>query len=138
MGVDQSGYPKIQGRPPQYMLHFTSLLVAVVDIYDALRTVRPYRPALTVAKASTILIRDAMSGKLHKEYVSSFLFLVNVLSVGRRVVLSDRSRGVIVETHTSHPLCPWVGDEHGRVRDLSDPSAPLIWEVMEDAMDDLQ
>ena len=138
MGANQSGYPKVQGRLRQYKLHEASLLVAVADVYDALRTVRPYRPAMTVAKAATILIRDAMSGKLHKEYVSSFLFLVNVLSVGRQVVLSDGSCGVIVETHTSHPLCPWVGDEHGRVRDLSDPSAPLIWEVMEDAMDDLQ
>jgi HD-GYP domain-containing protein (c-di-GMP phosphodiesterase class II) len=138
MGVDQSGYPKIQGRPPQYMLHFTSLLVAVVDIYDALRTVRPYRPALTVAKASTILIRDAMSGKLHKEYVSSFLLLLNVLAAGRRVVLSDGSRGMIVETHTGSPLCPMIGDESGRVRDLSDPGSPTIWEVEEDTTSDLQ
>ena len=138
MGVDQSGYPKIQGRPPQYMLHFTSLLVAVVDIYDALRTVRPYRPALTVAKASTILIRDAMSGKLHKEYVSSFLLLLNVLAAGRGVVLSDGSRGMIVETHTGYPLCPMIGDESGRVRDLSDPGSPTIWEVEEDTTSDLQ
>jgi HD-GYP domain-containing protein (c-di-GMP phosphodiesterase class II) len=138
MGVDQSGYPKIRGRPPQYMLHSTSLLVAVVDIYDALRTVRPYRPALTVAKASTILIRDAISGKLHKEYVSSFLSLLNVLAAGRRVVLSDGSRGMIVETHTGYPLCPMIGDENGRVQDLSVPSAPTIWEVEEDSADDLQ
>jgi HD-GYP domain-containing protein (c-di-GMP phosphodiesterase class II) len=138
MGVDQSGYPKIQGRPPQYMLHFTSLLVAVVDIYDALRTVRPYRPALSVAKASTILIKDAMSGKLHKEYVSSFLLLLNVLAAGRGVVLSDGSRGMIVETHTGYPLCPMIGDESGRVRDLSDPGSPTIWEVEEDTTSDLQ
>jgi HD-GYP domain-containing protein (c-di-GMP phosphodiesterase class II) len=120
------------------MLHSTSLLVAVVDIYDALRTVRPYRPALTVAKASTILIRDAISGKLHKEYVSSFLSLLNVLAAGRRVVLSDGSRGMIVETHTGYPLCPMIGDENGRVQDLSAPSAPTIWEVEEDSADDLQ
>jgi HD-GYP domain-containing protein (c-di-GMP phosphodiesterase class II) len=138
MGVDQSGYPKIQGRPPQYMLHFTSLLVAVVDIYDALRTVRPYRPALSVAKASTILIKDAMSGKLHKEYVSSFLLLLNVLAAGRGVVLSDGSRGMIVETHTGYPLCPMIGDESGRVRDLSDSGSPTIWEVEEDTTSDLQ
>jgi len=120
------------------MLHFTSLLVAVVDIYDALRTVRPYRPALSVAKASTILIKDAMSGKLHKEYVSSFLLLLNVLAAGRGVVLSDGSRGMIVETHTGYPLCPMIGDESGRVRDLSDPGSPTIWEVEEDTTSDLQ
>jgi HD-GYP domain-containing protein (c-di-GMP phosphodiesterase class II) len=132
MGANQSGYPNVQGRMPQYALHFSSLLVAVADVYDALRTVRPYRPALTVAKAATILIRDALAGKLQKEYVSSFLLLLNVLAAGRRVVLSDGSHGMIVETHTGSPLCPMVGDEHGRVRDLSVPSSPTIWEVEED------
>ena len=103
MGIDQSGYPRVQGRFPQYTLHFASSLIAVADVYDALRTVRPYRPAMTVAKASTILIRDAVSGKLHKEYVSSFLLLLNVLAAGRRVVLSDGSRGIIVR-HIPGPI----------------------------------
>jgi HD-GYP domain-containing protein (c-di-GMP phosphodiesterase class II) len=138
MGANQSGYPKVQGRLPQHTLHFASLLVAVADVYDALRTVRPYRRAMTVAKAATILIRDALSGKLHKEYVSSFLLLLNVLAAGRRVVLSDGSCGMIVETQTGYPLCPMVGDEHGRIRDLSTPSSPTIWEVEEDSTDDLQ
>ena len=39
---------------------------------------------------------------------------------------------MIVETHTGRPLSPMVGDDHGRVRDLSLPSAPTIWEVEED------
>ena len=138
MGANQSGYPKVQGRLPQHTLHFASLLVAVADVYDALRTVRPYRRALTVAQAATILIRDALSGKFHKEYVSSFLLLLNVLAAGRRVVLSDGSCGMIVETHTGYPLCPMIGDEQGRIRDLSDPSAPTIWEVKEDSTGDLQ
>jgi HD-GYP domain-containing protein (c-di-GMP phosphodiesterase class II) len=137
MGADHSGYPKVQGHLPQHTQHFASLLVAVADVYDALRTVRPYRPALSVAKAATILIRDALSGKLHKEYVSSFLLLLNVMAAGRRVVLSDGSCGMIVETQTGHPLCPMVGDEHGRIRNLSDPSSPTIWEVKEDSTDDL-
>jgi len=138
MGADQSGYPKVQRHLPQHTLHFASLLIAVADVYDALRTIRPYRQALTVAKAATILIRDALSGKLHKEYVSSFLLLLNVLAAGRRVVLSDGSCGMIVETHTGYPLCPMVGDEHGRIRDLSAPSSPTIWEVVEDSTDDPQ
>jgi HD-GYP domain-containing protein (c-di-GMP phosphodiesterase class II) len=118
---------------PQHTLHFSSLLVAIADVYDALRTVRPYRPALSVAKTSTILIKDALAGKLHKEYVSRFLLLLNVLVPGRQVVLSDGSHGMIVETHTGYPLCPVVSDEQGKVRDLSDPSAPAISEVTEES-----
>jgi HD-GYP domain-containing protein (c-di-GMP phosphodiesterase class II) len=138
MGANQSGYPKVQGRLPQHTLHFASLLVAVADVYDALRTVRPYRQALTVAKAATILIRDSFSGKLHKAYVSSFLLLLNVLAAGRRVILSDGSCWTIVEAHSEYPLCPMVGDEHGRILDLSDPLAPTIWQVEEDSSRDLQ
>jgi HD-GYP domain-containing protein (c-di-GMP phosphodiesterase class II) len=138
MGANRSGYPKVQRNLPQHTLHFASLLVAIADVYDALRTVRPYRPALTVAKAATILIRDALSGKLHKEYVSRFLLLLNVLSPGRRVLLSDGSSGMIVETHAGYPLCPIVSDEHGGVRDLSEPSATTISGVEEDSIGDLQ
>lgn len=132
MGFNQSGYPRVQHRMPFYPLHFASQLVAVSDVYDALRTVRPYRPALSTAKAATILIRDAFAGKLNKDYVSSFLLLLNVLSAGRRVILSDGTKGMIVETQTGRPLCPMIGDEQGRVFDLSEPSAPTIWEVEED------
>ncbi len=138
MGANQSGYPKVPKNLPQYTLHFASLLVAVADVYDALRTVRPYRPALTVAKATTILIKDALSGRLHKEYVSRFLLLLNVLAPGRRVVLSDGSCGIIIETHAGYPLCPMVSDEHGKVRDLSEPSAPTISEVKEESTGDPQ
>lgn len=138
MGANQSGYPKVQRNLPQHTLHFASLLVAIADVYDALRTVRPYRPALSVAKTATILIKDTLAGKLHKEYVSRFLSLLNVLAPGRRVVLSDGSSGMIVETHAGYPLCPIVSDEHGGVRDLSEPSAPSIREVQEESTGDPQ
>jgi HD-GYP domain-containing protein (c-di-GMP phosphodiesterase class II) len=114
------------------MLHFGSLIVAIADVYDALRTVRPYRPALSVAKTATILIKGALAGKLHKEYVSRFLSFLNVLAPGRRVVLSDGSSGMIIETHAGYPLCPIVSDDHGGVRDLSEPSAPTISEIEEE------
>ncbi|MBP1697357.1 MAG: hypothetical protein H6Q41_2545, partial [Deltaproteobacteria bacterium] len=87
----------VKGNLPQHTLHFASLLVAIADVYDALRTVRPYRPALSVAKTATILIKDTLAGKLHREYVSKFLLLLNVLAPGRRVILSDGSSGMIVE-----------------------------------------
>jgi len=132
MGADQSGYPRLPASFGPHKLHFASLLVAVADVFDALRTVRPYRPAMSIAKASTILIKDAMAGKLHKGYVSSFLSLLNVLVPGRRVVLSDGSRGVIVEIQTGNILTPKVRDGDGQICDLSNPLAPSISEVEEE------
>jgi HD-GYP domain-containing protein (c-di-GMP phosphodiesterase class II) len=133
MGANQSGYPNVKRNLPQHTLHFASLIVAIADVYDALRTVRPYRPALSVAKTATILIKDTVAGKLHREYVSRFLSLLNVLAPGRRVILSDGSSGMIVETRDGFPLCPIVSNEHGGVRDLSEPSAPTISEVEEES-----
>ncbi len=138
MGADQSGYPKAQGNLPQHTLHFASLLVAIADVYDALRTVRPYRPPLSVAKAATILIKDALTGKLHKEYVSRFLSLLKVLVPGRQIILSDGRSGMIVETHPDHPLCPTVRGEYGELRDLSEPLAPTISEIKEESTGGLQ
>ncbi|MGE5842877.1 MAG: HD-GYP domain-containing protein [Deltaproteobacteria bacterium] len=138
MGANQSGYPKVKGNLPRHTLHFASLLVAIADVYDALRTVRPYRPALSVAKTATTLIKDTSAGKLHREYVSKFLLLLNVLAPGRRVIFSDGSSGMIVEVRDGYPLCPIVSDEHGGVRDLSEPSAPTISEVEEESTGGVQ
>ena len=133
MGADQSGYPRLSACLKPHKLNLASLLVAVADIYDALRTVRPYRPALSVAKASTILIKDAFSGRLHRDYVSTLLSLLEVLIPGRGVILSDGSHGTIVEARRSHLLNPIVKTEEGRLHDLSNPSAPQLSEVKEEA-----
>ena len=132
MGADHSGYPRVAAPMNCFEPHFASLLVAVVDVYDALRTIRPYREASSVARASTILIRDAMSGRLHREYVSAFLQLVGVLAPGRPVILSDGSRGTIVEARKDCALTPIVESEDGQLYDLSDPLVPTLAEVEEE------
>jgi HD-GYP domain-containing protein (c-di-GMP phosphodiesterase class II) len=134
MGADQSGYPRLSACLKPHKLHFASFLISVADVYDALRTVRPYRPALSVAQASTILIKDASSGRLHRNYVSALLSLLEVLIPGRGVILSDGSHGTIVETRRIHLLNPIVKNEEGRLHDLSNPSAPQLSEVKEEAM----
>jgi HD-GYP domain-containing protein (c-di-GMP phosphodiesterase class II) len=99
----------------------------VADIYDALRTVRPYRPAMSVAKACSILLQEAMSGKLDRGYVSSFLTLLEVLSPGRSVVLSDGTRAVILTTREKDPLAPTVEREDGHTYDLdSSPGLSIL------------
>lgn len=41
MKYDGTGYPKIKGGGGQ---HIVSQMVSIADVYDALRTIRPYRP----------------------------------------------------------------------------------------------
>ena len=81
----------------------------------------------------TILIRDVLSGRLRREYVSTFLQLVGVLAPGRHVVLTDGSHGIIVETRKDCALTPIVETEEGQKHDLSTPLPPALAEVGEEA-----
>jgi HD-GYP domain-containing protein (c-di-GMP phosphodiesterase class II) len=130
--ADHSGYPKLPAALSSHKLHPASLIVAVADIYDALRTVRPYRPAMSVAKSCSILLGEAISGALDKGYVSSFLTLLKVLAPGRRVVLSDGSQAVILKASANDPLAPMVEREDGYVCDLSSSQDLSILEVEEE------
>jgi HD-GYP domain-containing protein (c-di-GMP phosphodiesterase class II) len=133
-GANHSGYPDRPAGLGSRRPHLASLIVAVADVYDALRTIRPYRPALTIARASSILVEEAISGKLDKHCVSSFLVLLKVLVPGRHIGLSDGSRGVILETHQAAPLVPIVEREDGTVYDLSASAAVWISNVAEEMM----
>jgi HD-GYP domain-containing protein (c-di-GMP phosphodiesterase class II) len=130
--ANHSGYPKLPAGLRSHKLHPASLIIAVADIYDALRTVRPYRPAMSVAKACSILLREAMSGALDKGYVSSFFALLEVLAPGRSVVLSDGSRAFILKASANNPLAPLVEREDGYMCDLSSSQSPSIIEVEEE------
>ena len=133
MGANQSGYPKPPDCLGAHRLHYASLLVAVADVFDALRTVRPYRPALNIEKVSTILLKEMISGKLHKEYVSALFMLLKVLVPGRKVVLSNsETRGYRrnVPEQCTNTHCR--ESEDGEIFDLSVPSSPDLFEVVEE------
>lgn len=49
------GYPKM---PPRWRMHLASQIVQVADVYDALRTNRPYRAAMTIEQARAAMEQD--------------------------------------------------------------------------------
>ena len=55
MHLDGTGYPGGGSRTP----HLCSQIVQLADVYDALRTHRPYRPALSLAETTRILQEGA-------------------------------------------------------------------------------
>ena len=64
--LDGTGYPDgLKGEE----LSLSSRIMAVVDIYDALVTDRPYRKGMSKEKALKIISREADQGKLDKEVV---------------------------------------------------------------------
>ena len=49
---DRTGYPKVRTREP---LHIASHMTQIADVYDALRSHRPYRPSLELERTLSIM-----------------------------------------------------------------------------------
>jgi putative nucleotidyltransferase with HDIG domain len=49
---DRTGYPKVRTRDP---LHVASYMTQIADVYDALRSHRPYRPSLELERTLSIM-----------------------------------------------------------------------------------
>jgi putative nucleotidyltransferase with HDIG domain len=129
MGANLSGYPT-----PRWKIaaHPASRLVAVADVFDALRTIRPYRGALTEVQASNIILQDCQRGMLESACVSALFGLLGLLGVGQRVDLADGGSGTVIAPGGSDRLRPLVETEGGELIDLADPSAHQIAALREE------
>lgn len=78
MHLDGSGYPE---RPKGWRPHFCAQIVQQADVYDALRTHRPYRAAMTADEAAGIL-RQGAGTRYDADLVE--LFITGVVSRSRR------------------------------------------------------
>jgi putative two-component system response regulator len=68
--VDGSGYPDgLRGEE----IPLGARIMAVVDVYDALRTERPYKPALSHQEAVAILQRETQAGSWDPHVVRTFM-----------------------------------------------------------------
>jgi putative two-component system response regulator len=70
---DGSGYPDgLAGEN----IPLLARVLQVVDVYDALRTARPYKPALSHEAAIQVMQREADSGMLDPQIVRAFVSMV--------------------------------------------------------------
>jgi putative two-component system response regulator len=68
-----TGYPDgLKGRD----IPLLARILQVVDVYDALRTARPYKPALSHDQASITMRDEARSGFWDEELVTDFLSML--------------------------------------------------------------
>ena len=70
------GYPKV---PKDWKLNLASRVVQLADVFDALRTYRPYRPGLPVPRIVEVMKNDV--GTFFDADLLE-LFLLNVVSRG--------------------------------------------------------
>jgi putative two-component system response regulator len=71
--LDGSGYPDgLKGGAISPLAQ----VIAIVDVFDALTTTRPYRPALTMTRAYEELLAEARAGRLNGALVHAFIDLL--------------------------------------------------------------
>ena len=76
--LDGSGYPQgLRGDDVPLLAH----IVGICDVYDALTSHRPYRPALSAEEAARHLLKETAQGKFNREYVDAFLSVVGIGAV---------------------------------------------------------
>ncbi|QDT39633.1 Cyclic di-GMP phosphodiesterase response regulator RpfG [Stratiformator vulcanicus] len=83
---DGSGYPR--GRDAT-QIHFLSKVAAVADVYVALASPRPHRPAMLPYKAVEKILQDTRAGLFDPSAVRALLRTVSLFPLGSYVKLSD-------------------------------------------------
>lgn len=85
--LDGSGYPDgLRGDA----IPLLAQIVSVVDVFDAMTSARPYRPAFPRETASAELLREKAAGRLNPTLVDAFLSIDDPFDFGASL-MRDRS-----------------------------------------------
>ena len=87
--------------------HLASQLVAIADVYDALRSPRPYRAALPPDRALDEMWKDA-DAKLDRALLEGFSRMVGHYPPGTCVKLAGGHVGFVLRANPDHPSSPHV------------------------------
>jgi putative two-component system response regulator len=71
--ADGSGYPDGLFR---HDIPLLARILQVVDVYDALRTARPYKPALNHEQSAVTMVDEARGGLWDEELVAEFFAML--------------------------------------------------------------
>lgn len=89
---DGKGYPrKVFGRE----LSLASMIVSISDVYDALRSTRPYREGLAPEVAFKEMIKEG-GGLFNPDLLEVFFRAIGVYPPGTLVCLDDGTAGIVV------------------------------------------
>jgi putative nucleotidyltransferase with HDIG domain len=116
---DLSGYPE---NVATRELNLCTMVVSIADVFDALRSNRPYRQGLATARIRAIMGEQdnpAFNQKLLKRFVN----LMGLFPVGNLVRLNTDELAVVTAEHPSDPFRP-------QVKIISDATGELIEEPM--------
>ena len=101
---DLSGYPeKIGSRK----LNLCTMIVSIADVFDALRSNRPYRQGLATSRIRAIM-GEQDSPAFNPVLLKRFVNLMGLFPVGNLVRLSTDELAVVTAEHPTDPFRPQV------------------------------
>jgi putative nucleotidyltransferase with HDIG domain len=122
---DLSGYPeKIGSRK----LNLCTMIVSIADVFDALRSTRPYRKGLATDRIRSIMGEQG-NPAFNQVLLKRFVNLMGLFPVGNLVRLSTDELAVVTAEHPSDPFRPQVkiiSNSKGEM--LEEPLLTNTWE----------
>jgi putative nucleotidyltransferase with HDIG domain len=122
---DLSGYPeKIGSRK----LNLCTMIVSIADVFDALRSNRPYREGMATVRIRSIMGEQG-NPAFNQALLKRFVNLMGLFPVGNLVRLSKGELAVVTAEHPSDPFRPQVKiivDRSGETLDT--PLLANTWE----------
>ncbi len=102
--LDGTGYPnRLKGEE----IHLLSQIVGLADIYDAMTSDRPYRPAISVSETVEYIMANAGT-KYSLEVVTAFVKKINPYPEGSLIRLNNGKTAVVRSVPKEMPLRPLV------------------------------
>jgi HD-GYP domain-containing protein (c-di-GMP phosphodiesterase class II) len=101
---DLSGYPeKIGSR----QLNLCTMIVSIADVFDALRSTRPYRKGLATDRIRNIMGEQG-NPAFNQPLLKRFVNLMGLFPVGNLVRLNTDELAVVSAEHPTDPFRPQV------------------------------
>jgi putative nucleotidyltransferase with HDIG domain len=122
---DLSGYPENVGARS---LNLCTMIVSITDVFDALRSHRPYRAGMATDRVRTLLT-DQTNPAFEPTLLRRFITLIGLHPVGTLVRLTTDEVAVVTHEHPTDPFRPQVKiimDARGER--LPEPSLVNTWE----------
>jgi putative nucleotidyltransferase with HDIG domain len=101
---DLSGYPE---RIGSRKLNLCTMIVSIADVFDALRSNRPYRQGLATARIRAIM-GEQDSPAFNQVLLKRFVNLMGLFPVGNLVRLNTDELAVVTAEHPTDPFRPQV------------------------------
>ena len=101
---DLSGYPENIGSRK---LNLCTMVVSVVDVFDALRSNRVYRAGLATDRIKHIMGQQDGTA-FNRTLLRRFVNLMGLFPIGTLVRLNTEEIGVVTQTHPDDPFRPQV------------------------------